>query len=37
MIPVNQIVLQIRKADVELGKGKKVTEVCLTIEVTAQV
>jgi hypothetical protein len=31
---VDQIVSQLRKADVELGKGKKVPEVCKELEVT---
>ena len=33
---VDQIVSQLRKADVELGKGKKVPEVCRELEVTEQ-
>ena len=33
---VDQIVSQLRKADVELGKGKKVPEVCKELEVTEQ-
>ena len=31
---VDQIVSKLRKADVELGKGKKVPEVCKLREVT---
>jgi transposase-like protein len=33
---VDQIVSKLRKADVELGKGKKVTEVCKLLEITEQ-
>jgi len=33
---VDQIVSKLRKADVELGKGKKVPEVCKELEVTKQ-
>ena len=33
---VDQIVSELRKADVELGKGKKVPEVCKELEVTEQ-
>ena len=33
---VGQIVAKLRKADVELGKGKKVPEVCKLLEVTEQ-
>ena len=33
---VDQIVSQLRKADVELGKGKKVPEVCKELEFTEQ-
>ena len=33
---VDQIVSKLRKADVELGKGKKVPEVCKLLEVTEQ-
>ena len=33
---VDQIVWKLRKADVELGKGKKVPEVCKELEVTEQ-
>ena len=33
---VDQIVAKLRKADVELGKGKKVPEVCKLLEVTEQ-
>ena len=33
---VDQIVAKLRKADVELGKGKKVPEVCKLLEVTQQ-
>ena len=31
---VDQIVAKLRKADVELGKGKKVPEICKLLEVT---
>ena len=33
---VDQIVAKLRKADVELGKGKKVPEVCKLIDITEQ-
>ena len=33
---VDQIVTNLRKADIELGKGKKVPEVCKLLEVTEQ-
>ncbi len=33
---VDQIVSKLRKADVELGKGKKVPEVCKLLEVNEQ-
>ena len=33
---VDQIVAKLRKADVELGKGKKVPEVCKLISITEQ-
>ena len=33
---VDQIVSELRKTDVELGKGKKVPEVCKELEVTEQ-
>ena len=33
---VDQIVAKLRKADVELGKGKKVPEVCKVLEITEQ-
>ena len=33
---MDQIVSKLRKADVELGKGKKVPEVCKELEVTEQ-
>jgi putative transposase len=33
---VGQIVAKLRKADIELGKGKKVPEVCKLLEVTEQ-
>ncbi len=33
---VDQIVTMLRKADVELGKGKKVPEVCKLISITEQ-
>jgi transposase len=33
---VDQIVAKLRKADVELGKGKKVPKVCKLLEITEQ-
>ena len=33
---VDQIIAKLRKADVELGKGKKVPEVCKLIAITEQ-
>ena len=33
---VDQIVDKLRKADVELGKGKKVHEFCKLVEITEQ-
>jgi len=33
---VDQIIPKLRKADVELGKGKKVPEVCKQLEITEQ-
>ena len=33
---VDQIVAKLRKADVELGKGKKVPEICKMLQVTEQ-
>ena len=33
---VDQIFSKLRKADVELGKGKKVPEVCKELEITEQ-
>jgi putative transposase len=33
---VDQIIAKLRKADVELGKGKKVPEVCKSISITEQ-
>jgi hypothetical protein len=33
---VDQIVTKLRKADVELGKGKKVPEICKLLELTEQ-
>lgn len=33
---VDQIIPKLRKADVELGKGKKVSEVCKAIGITEQ-
>ena len=33
---VDQIVAKLRKADVEIGKGKKVPEVCKLLEITEQ-
>ena len=32
---VGQIVAELRKADVEIGKGKKVPEVCKLLEVVS--
>jgi hypothetical protein len=32
---VDQIVAKLRKADVELGKGKQVPEVCKLLEIVA--
>ncbi|MDB4645291.1 transposase [Rubripirellula sp.] len=34
---VDQVVAKLRKADVELGKGKKVPEICKLLEVVTQV
>ncbi len=34
---VDQTVAKLRKADVELGKGKKVPEICKLLEVVTQV
>jgi putative transposase len=31
---VDQIISKLRKADVELGQGKKVPEVCKALEIT---
>ncbi len=33
---VDQIVAKLRKVDVELGKGKKVPDVCKLLEITEQ-
>ena len=33
---VDQVISKLRKADVELGKGKKVPEVCKELEITEQ-
>ncbi len=33
---VDQIIAKLRQADVELGKGKKVPEVCKVLEITEQ-
>ena len=33
---VDQVISKLRSADVELGKGKKVPEVCKQIEITEQ-
>ena len=33
---VDQIISKLRRADVELGKGKKVPEVCKLLEITEQ-
>ena len=33
---IDQIISKLRQADVELGKGKKVPEVCKTLQVTEQ-
>ena len=33
---VDQIIPKLRKADVELGKGKKVPEVCKQLQITEQ-
>ncbi len=33
---VDQIISKLRRADVELGKGKRVPEVCKLIEITEQ-
>ena len=33
---VDEIIPKLRRADVELGKGKKVPEVCQLIEITEQ-
>jgi len=33
---VDQIVAKLRKADVELGKGKKVPEICKLLAITEQ-
>ena len=33
---VDQIIVKLRRADVELGKGRKVPEICRLLEVTEQ-
>jgi len=33
---IDQIISKLRQADIELGKGKKVPEVCKTLQVTEQ-
>ncbi|MBQ12753.1 MAG: hypothetical protein CMJ45_14535 [Planctomyces sp.] len=33
---VDQIIAKLRKAEVELGKGKKVPEICKLLEITEQ-
>ena len=33
---VDQIIAKLRRADVELGKGKKVPEICKWLEITEQ-
>jgi transposase-like protein len=33
---VEQIIVKMRRADVELGKGKKVPEICKLLEITDQ-
>ncbi len=33
---VDQIIAKLRRADVELGKGKKVPEICKMLEITDQ-
>ena len=33
---MDQVISKLRRADVELGKGKKVPEVCKQIEITEQ-
>ena len=33
---VDQIAAKLRKADVELGKGKRVTEICKLLEIVTQ-
>ncbi len=33
---VDQIISKLRQADIELGKGKKVPEVCKTLQITEQ-
>ena len=33
---VDQIIAKLRRADVELGKGKKVPEICKLLEITDQ-
>jgi transposase-like protein len=33
---VDQIIAKLRRADVELGKGKKVPEICKLLEITEQ-
>ena len=33
---VDQIIRKLRQADVELGKGKKVPEICKTLDISEQ-
>ena len=33
---IDQIIAKLRRADMELGKGKKVPEVCRLLEITEQ-
>ena len=33
---VDQVILKLRRADVELGKNKKVSEICRLLEITEQ-
>ena len=33
---VDQIISKLRQADVELGKGKKVSEICKTLDISEQ-
>lgn len=34
---VDQIIGKLRQADIELGEGKKVREVCMILEINAQI